>query len=455
MFSLLEPYRKLKDHAARVIHIEAQLGELTAELRAELASLRERVGAVEQIAAQARDHAALAVRTRPPKPPYRVLFLVHNPEAWYALADVYAEMAAAPDFSTLVASIPRRYPGSPEFKDEDHVHARLVEFGVPHLRFNHPDPFQDLVTARAFAPDVIFRQSQWEPDVPEAFSAAQLSFARLCLVPYTAMSLLGSSHDPGRRNPAHDTVYAHSVWRVFHANDLSRAAALAAAPWAIPDRHLVTGHPKGETLLREASASPGGDGRFTVLWSSHHSITDEWSRFGTFHQTAFDMVEVARTHPQWTFVFSPHPALRTRLEAADPPLSREFVDRFWDEWNALPNTELFPGGAYAGLFARSNVLVSDGISWLLEFQLLKRPVVFLERENHRALSEIGEIALAGMNRVSSISEAVTLLETLADGGDDPMASGQHDVVARLFGEPGAAHRVGQVIREGLAAERDG
>ena len=111
-----------------------QLRELSERLRAvegRLAGLRDDVDLVRHISEMSRSTLSMVSRRAGARgEPIRVLFLVHHPEAWYALADVYAAMAAADDFRPVVASLPRHFPGSAAHKDEDFVHERLMAFGV-------------------------------------------------------------------------------------------------------------------------------------------------------------------------------------------------------------------------------------------------------------------------------------------------------------------------------------
>ncbi|PKQ31426.1 MAG: hypothetical protein CVT62_08530 [Actinobacteria bacterium HGW-Actinobacteria-2] len=381
-----------------------------------------------------------------------MFFLIHHLEAWYSLADVYAEMAAADDFLPLVASIPRRFPGAREFQDEELVHDGLTKFGIPHIRLRSDDSFQDLAVVRAFSPDVVFRQSQWDLDVPDAFTTNELAFARLCLVPYEPMGLVRNPADSAI-NPGYDCAYYRQAWRVFLANDLARDEVMSQAPATRPDQYVVTGHPKADLLRRKITlGAPGADRPFTILWSAHHSIDDHWVRFGMFHRMALDMVEMAQRHPEWRFVLSLHPALAVKLESADPPLDADFVAAFWRDWNGLPNTSLFPGGDYGPLFANTDALLCDGLSWLLEYQLAGKPVVFLQREGHRPFNALGNIALTGMNQVDSLPIAEGLFEQFAAGRPDPHKPAQAEVVAALFGSSGAASRIVAAIRTGLVAD---
>ena len=162
------------------------------------------------------------------------------------------------------------------------------------------------------------------------------------------------------------------------------------------------------------------------------------------------MLAAAREHPEWDFVFSPHPALITQLERGAAPLDSPAVRTFRAQWDALDNTEVFGGGDYGPVFERSDVCFTDGLSWLLEYQLVAKPVVFLERQGHRPFNEIGERVLAGVHTVADGSEGVRLMEGFAGGAEDPLRDEQGRITDELFGPPGAAGRIVDAVRSGFA-----
>jgi CDP-glycerol glycerophosphotransferase (TagB/SpsB family) len=91
------------------------------------------------------------------------------------------------------------------------------------------------------------------------------------------------------------------------------------------------------------------------------------------------------------------------------------------------------------VLAAADLLITDGLSVLVEYQLLERPIVFFEREGHRAFNEIGE--------------ARHVAEPLLEGGADPLAPIQRENAQRLFGNSHSADRILSTLREMIAAER--
>jgi hypothetical protein len=395
---------------------------------------------------------AMMARRRVPRGRIKVLFLVHHPEAWYSLAEVYEHVARDPDFEAIVATLPRRFPGSEDFVDEEFVHERMNHFAVPHVRFNSVDPFWDLDVIRMMDPDLIFRQSQWDGDIPNAFSTYELRFSRLCLVPYEMMNLVFNPLEQAGVNTAMDGLFQRNAWAVFCANDAAKRFAMSQAPATGGGQYVVTGHPKADLLRRLGRRPRSPRQRFTVLWSAHHSIGTDWIRFGTFPTSAPVMLEAAREHPDWDFIFSAHPALVTKMRSAEPPLSRQFVDDFTAQWADLPNTSTFSGGDYAEVFDRADALLTDGLSWMMEFQLLEKPVVYVERPDHRPFNELGEQVLRGTNTVPTTQAGIHLLEGFAKGAPDPRAAQQKEVSRLVGGSGQAAERVVASIKAKLAAE---
>jgi hypothetical protein len=399
----------------------------------------------------------IARRSTLARPTTRALFLVHHIEAWDSYHAVVTAMRDAPDFEPLVASIPRRFNGSPGLEHEEEIDRGLTARGVPHLRITAGQEDEALGLIKAIEPDLVFRQSQWDADIPADLGTDHLTFARLCLVPYETMNIVQNVPDHRGRNTAVDSALHRSAWAVFCANELmlgmaSRDGALAGA------RSRVTGHPKADRLREAvpqwplASGAPGSAGG-RIAWSAHHSIGEGWSDFGIFPQVADDMLAWARQQPDTEFVFMPHPALFPYTSSPDSPYSREQLDAWLENWRALPNTALFPGGDYAPVLAASDALITDGLSMLVEYQVLGKPLIFLERRGHRPFNEIGEIVRTGAHAVTSVAAARSLAVRFLAGESDPLRERQQVNVAQLFGGGRSADRILDAIRGLAAVER--
>lgn len=387
----------------------------------------------------------------------RVLFLVHHIEAWDSLHELVAELRTLPDFEVVVASIPRRFRGSPGPVDEDLVHAGLSARGVPHLRIDLTSDDDALEVVRALAPSIIFRQSQWDDDVADAFSTQNLSFARLCLVPYETMGIIENIPIEGVADSAVDNHYHRRAWRVFCAGEHSRAVAAAHSTRG-GEQFVATGHPKADRLRSAQAAWPleratARTPRLKVVWSAHHTISEDWTSFGMAHLVAPDMLAWARSEPDVDFVFMPHPALPPYIDDPESPVTPAEADAFVDAWNELPNATIFTGGDYAPLLAASDVMVTDGLSMLVEYQFMEHPLIYLERPGHRPFNAAGTLLLDGITRAASVEDARSYLASLTPETRAATAEAQRRSIDALFETAPAVPRIVQALREGIAAER--
>jgi len=368
----------------------------------------------------------------------RCLFLIHNIESWDSVFSVYNEMLHNEKFNVIVASINRRYPGSSIFKDEDYVHRILTQLDIQHIRLNNNNSYDDLNIIKSLAPDVIFRQSQWDNDIPPGFSTNNLRFSKLCLIPYEIMNFvqLGFNHL--------SSYYHTSCWKLFVANNQTKIEQ---------EQHdklnglnvFVTGHPKVNALKTAKPFWPietnSNVKKFRILWASHHSIDHNWSNFSVFLNIYNDMLNWAKSDNSIEFVFSPHPALVTVLESLNDPILKESINNFFTEWDQLDNTYYYREGPYGPLFQSSDILIMDGISWLLEYQLMKKPIIFIERPDHSPFTVNGELIVSGTNRVSNFEQVKDKAYKFKGGELDLHRQNQEEVIKTLLSINDAASNI--------------
>lgn len=355
--------------------------------------------------------ANAAVRKLPPSGQrIRCVFLVHVFEAWDALSDVHQAMLADARFEPLVATIPRRFPGDKGYGGEEATSKALSDIGVRHLRLGMSNSMEALDVLKALGPDVIFRQSHWENDVPPGFRTPELVFARLCSVPYgtslVQRFMVNERVDGDVSAFAFDQAYHRVAWRIFCETEATRSY-FQGFRHSDPEKFVLSGFPKLESLQRAGRRAvwplSGGERRgYRVIWAPHHSVGDKWLAFGVFHLIYRQMLEWARSAPDIEFVLKPHPALMKSL-VLERRLKEETLDAFVREWESLENC-CVRTGQYAELFAASDLMITDGLSFLTEYQLFRKPLIFIDSGRHVPFNTIGALAEACSHRVRSFEE---------------------------------------------------
>jgi hypothetical protein len=274
------------------------------------------------------------------------------------------------------------------------------------------------------------------------------------------MNIVVNVADDRTPNTAVDSHYHRRAWLVFCTNDLMREAAVrdGARDGA---QFRVVGHPKADHLraatphwpLASPRSGTAGDRPGRVVWSAHHTIGQGWTDFGAFHLIADEMLGWAQRRDDVQFVFMPHPALLPFPDSDGSPIDRTGFDAWMRRWEALPNTAVVSETDYAPALAASDVMVTDGLSMLVEYQLFGRPVVFVERDGHRPFNAIGERVVRGVHPVATAGEARALVEKFLDGATDPLRAQQDENVAELFGGGDSVDRILAALRAEIARER--
>jgi hypothetical protein len=407
--------------------------------------IRDGLQAVSADVRHARHVAAAGARRKAGR--ISVLFLVHFVEAWDALADVHDAMLREPDFDVTVGTLPRYRRDRKQFEYEDSISATLTARGVRHMRLGLEGD-GGIEVVRAMAPDVIFRQTPWDADIPPPFRASELTFARLAYVPYGLYTAKIESHQ-------YDQLFHRLLWRYYAptAEDLALLGTISPLKGL---NGYLSGYPKFDRLVRSAERAAwpidrGVRGK-RIIWAPHQSIGQGGLGFGDFPAHYRQAVAYAAAHPEIEFVFKPHPTLLD-VCAASKLMSAAEIAWFEENWAALPNTATYLLDDYGPLFAASDAMITEGVSFFSEYMLFDRPLVFLDSRRHQGFNPATTFLPEGMVRAHGFVEGVEAALAALEPGGDTMAEGRRSVIRRLMPHPQrAAARIVEDIRRGLSAE---
>lgn len=333
----------------------------------------------------------------------RAVFVVQSIAMWDALVGVYEAMIEDPRFHPLVVSINHSHLGRGDFEGEADVHLALNAMGVPHIRLDLSS-IDAADVLRNLRPDVVFRQQQWDMPVPPGLRTHEITYARICVVPY-GMGVLANPDGKDEADEAYhlnyDQVYHRLAWKVFCETEKTQSY-YQSFQHSDPEKFVLSGYPKLDRLLEARGQGvwpvESGDGRgYRVIWAPHHSLVIQGAGFGVFHLICKQMYEWAQSSPDIQFVLKPHPALAftaTRTGAMAP----EGYDAFVAKWSALPNCAVCEGD-YAKLFDASDLMVTDGVAFLTEYHLFEKPIIFFDSGIHAPFNALGRLGEQASHRV--------------------------------------------------------
>lgn len=265
-----------------------------------------------------------------------------------------------------------------------------------------------------FSPDVVFYCQPWgyADGLNDIKTVARKALT--CYIPYS-IPLCNDPNDNG-------LTFHLLLWRFFLPSPVS--SRINRAAMANAGRNCaVTGYPKldeyraaGERDTSHFKRS--AEAKAKIIYAPHHSFANRLS-FATFEWNGRELLEYARSHPETSWVFKPHPRLRYELVATGMMTLAEAND-YYASWDALPNASVYAQGDYIGLFAESSLLVTDSVSFLGEYLPSGNPVILLENPRSAGYNELGEAITAHYYRASDIDALRTSLDSVAISGIDGM-----------------------------------
>lgn len=371
----------------------------------------------------------------------KVVFLIHYIASFDSIRGIYQKMVNDQDFEPILASLPNRFKGEYGFSDDDAVHNFLEKENLPHIRFQLSNISYASYLLKMITPDIVFRQSPWDHDVPDPFSSRNLSFTRICYVPYYGFNIIEMYADHNEDGHA-DQEFHRICWRIYCENeatfrDMKKASIRGG------DNMRLAGHPKLDMIKNYVNQPEwpikSEKRKFRLIWAAHHSIGALGGiNFGTFNYVYKDMLAWAKEDQDIEIIFRPHPVLFSVL-GIQGAMTPDQIKGFFDAWNALPNTYISTEGKYGPSFAASDALLTDGVSFLIEYQLFeKKPLLFLERKNHAPFNATGKLVESGTYKVNTIAEARKFIDEYRQNKTDPKASQRQAVVRELMPFAGQA-----------------
>ncbi len=349
----------------------------------------------------------------------RCVFIVQSIPMWDALADVYSAMTHDDRYHPKVVSIDNSQLGRADFTGEDEVHEGLNALNIPHIRLNMQS-YDALDVLRNLMPDVVFRQQQWDSPVPHGLRTLEITFARICVVPYG----MGVLANPNATDPSeeaypdnYDQQYHRLAWKVFCETEMTQSYYRSFAH-SDPDKFVLTGYPKLNKLMEAKGKGewpiPEPNGRtFRVIWAPHHSLAVNGYGFGVFHKMYEQMLAWARSSKDIQFVLKPHPALA--FGAEESGLFRNGAyQHYLDAWSALPNCTICEG-TYGELFDASDLMITDGVSFLHEYHLFEKPLIFIDSGVHAPFNALGRLAERACHRVETFNQLRQVALDYKDG----------------------------------------
>lgn len=363
---------------------------------------------------------------------YNIIFLVQNEVTWNCFSSIYKECLNSEEFNPIVMSLPiwldtgdtapgpgRAVTSDPSRGLETYDKNQNLVLDNEHIEYIKLKDIsrQDRVSyMKSFDPAIVFIAAKDDGFFLPAFSENIQSLStkfRFVYIPYYGATQVDV--------PIHSNAPAHVYsWKIIADSPVYVRYLLEDN---IPASKIINfGHPKIEeiygirTLQGKWPIDNSGD-KLKIIWAPHWSLPEYslWPngsinllKFGTFLQTYKGFLNYAKNNPNVQIALRPHPMLQLWLRYHNVHI---IFSEFLDQWKALPNTACILTGLYNELFAASDILVTDGISFLIEYPIAtNKPVIFIDSGCHGTFNEIGLMGEKYAHITTSFDEVKELLD---------------------------------------------
>ena len=383
------------------------------------------------------------IRRYPKDRKIRVLFWVYETAKWKAQS-LYDAMKASSDFEPIVVLSVAKNDAS--FLGEK-IREKLIaderyytSHGcrcITNFDFSIGRPFPLAI----YEPDIVFYHDPcflFEEDSVKETAKSSLC----CDIPYAIRTLGGS----GLQNlPWHHQL----MFLQFPPTEAqSRFYRKSLPEWKWAGMSYAIGHPILDQYLK-----PHRNGVLSnyVIYAPHWSFALAGVKrpvtLSSFLGNGRQILEYAQRHPEFKWVFKPHPLLYKELILREV-WTKEEVDAYYKAWGKIGM--VCTDGDYIRLFQEAKALITDCGSFLVEFPMTGKPLIrLIPKELDYPLFPAFEKLYDSFYVARNLDEMYATFARILERGEDPKKEARIEAIRELglMGNEASAERIMRKLRE--------
>ena len=392
-----------------------------------------------------RNYAAIVKRIQgyPKDRKIRVLFWVYETAKWKAQS-LYDVMKESRDFEPImVLSVTR---DDFEFFGKG-IREKLLEderYYVSHgcrcitnFDFAVERPFP----LSKYDPDIVFyHDPRWLFDEDSVRVTAKSALC--CDIPYAIRTLAGTG--------LQDLPNHHQLMFLQFppTEEQSRLYRQSLPEWKWAGTSYAIGHPILDQYLKPSMETEFDN---CVIYAPHWSFPLAGVKrpviLSSFLKNGREILEYAQRHPEFKWVFKPHPLLYKELITSGV-WTREAVDEYYTAWGEIGR--ICTDGDYIPLFQNAKALITDCGSFLVEFPMTGKPLIrLIPKELDYPLFPAFEKLYDSFYTVRNFDEMYATFAQVLERDEDPKKAARSNAVRELglMGDGTSAERIMDKLRE--------
>lgn len=376
----------------------------------------------------------------------KVLFLIRENQKW-TYDSLYKEMLNSDLFDPVVVvsvldPIAKGHDVAiPSLKYNCEFFKKLgykVELGFDETK-------SEFIDLKIYNPDVVFYDQLW--DLPGLHMPAKVSeFALTCYSSY-AYEICNFE--------ANYMLYFHRfLFRYFveHPSNVERYEKMSKGN---SKNCVAVGYPKLDVYFDKPSDKGGTywreQDKFKIIYAPHHSFEKELSlRCATFKENGRFILELAKRHPETTWLFRPHPRLRYAL-VMNHIMTKSEMEKYYDEWKKIGS--IYEDGNYFDVFRSSDLLITDCSSFRAEYLPTLKPTICLIKGDSCGHNFIGKKIMSVLYQVHDNDELEKTFKLLVQDKQDPLFEKRKQVAEEIlnFGVK-SSDKILETLKEDIGIE---
>lgn len=276
-------------------------------------------------------------------------------------------------------------------------------------------------------PDIIFYQHPWFVETSQG-PVRTSEFALTYYVPY----FIATSQSPieyylrFHKYVEHHYVLNNQIKEYFSQNMENNGSNLVAA-----------GHPQLDYFY--LNKNKNYEDKNYVIYAPHWSINEQTNlKWGTFLWSGEFMLDFAKKHPEYNWIFKPHPNLKPLLKLRH--WNDTQVQSYWNEWEKIGY--VCESGNYLDTFMQSKMMITDCGSFQTEYFMTHKPCIYLKSDNGTPFNPSVQAIVDNYYTAKNPDELSELLNKVLINDEDTMQEQRLNVYNSLgYGDNYAAENI--------------
>ena len=369
----------------------------------------------------------------------RVDILLEFSVAWCKVKSLYEAMTKDASFDCRIVAIDMQEPAWDSTTEYPAFLQFLNERDIPFV----PEASYDLTERR---PDVLIYTNPYDWHHPRfAIERVRQQGIRIVYLPYSIPFFV----DVNNQASLYDRPIHRQAWRIYVRSQRERRKY--GMYCQAGNAHVeITGAPVVDYLTEQrALIKSNCHFKKTFLWGVDYGFQNHTATFGEY---GADLLKYFIEHPQLALIVRPHPlfyGMVTKLGV----MSEAAVRSFYEQCEAAPNIFLDLDGDLTEAFCKSDALISDISSILVEYLAMGRPVLYLNTENtpnYKEYHEDDSDVLAHYYSGDSFDHIVQFIEMVV-ADKDPLREERAEILEKYFyrHQENAGEQIKEMLKDSL------